>query len=75
MLTDIKAEINRMFKICRNNFMETVSLIGNYSEEKYEGIYKREDVINLLNKEITRYIITGLGKEMDEKHQIILLDI
>lgn len=67
MLTDIKAEINRMFKICRNNFMETVSLIGNYSEEKYEGIYKREDVINLLNKEITRYIITGLGKEMDEK--------
>ena len=67
MLTDIKAEINRMFKICRNNFMETVSLIGNYSEEKYDGIYKREDVINLLNKEITRYIITGLGKEMDEK--------
>lgn len=67
MLTDIKAEINRMFKICRNNFMETVSLIGNFSEEKYEGIYKREDVINLLNKEITRYIITGLGKEMDEK--------
>ena len=47
--------------------METVSLIGNYSEEKYDGIYKREDVINLLNKEITRYIITGLGKEMDEK--------
>ncbi len=67
MLTDIKAEINRMFRICRDNFVETVSIIGAFDEEKYEHIYLREDVINLLNKEITRYIITGLGKEMDER--------
>ncbi|WP_071025959.1 Na/Pi cotransporter family protein [Peptoniphilus raoultii] len=66
MLTDIKAEINRMFRICNDNFMATFSIIGNFDDEKYEHIYQREEVINLLNKEITRYIITGLGKEMDE---------
>lgn len=67
MFTDIRAEVNRMHRIAEENSIDSINLIYEYSDEKYDKIYQKEEVINFLNKEITKYILTGLGSEMDKK--------
>lgn len=67
MFTDIRAEVKRMHRLAEENSVDSIDLIYNYSDENYNVIYKKEEVINFLNKEITRYILAGLGSEMDKK--------
>lgn len=66
MFTDIRAEATRMLHISRENFRDSMDLFHNYSEEKYDEVFHREEAINYLNKEITQFIIKGMGASMDE---------
>lgn len=63
--TDVRAEINRMLDFVRENYDESIEIFKNYDEDKYDSIFKREEVINYLNKEITRFIIDSLELPMN----------
>lgn len=63
--TDVRAEINRMLDIVRENYKDSIELLKNYDEDKYDVIFKREKVINFLNKEISRFIIDSLDLAMN----------
>ena len=65
--TDVKAEIRRMLEIVSQNYENSVSLLKNFDEEKYDEIFRREEVINYLNKEISAFIIDSLGLAMNEQ--------
>ena len=65
--TDVKAEIRRLLEIVTQNYQSSVSLLKNFDEEKYDEIFRREEVINYLNKEISAFIIDSLGLAMNEQ--------
>lgn len=65
--TDVKAEIRRLLEIVSQNYQSSVSLLKNFDEEKYDEIFRREEVINYLNKEISAFIIDSLGLAMNEQ--------
>lgn len=65
--TDVKAEIRRLLEIVTQNYENSVSLLKNFDEEKYDEIFRREEVINYLNKEISAFIIDSLGLAMNEQ--------
>lgn len=65
--TDVKAEIKRLLEIVNQNYENSVSLLSNFDEEKYDEIFRREKVINYLNKEISAFIIDALGLAMNEQ--------
>ena len=65
--TDVKAEIRRLLEIVSQNYENSVSLLKNFDEEKYDEIFRREEVINYLNKEISAFIIDSLGLAMNEQ--------
>lgn len=65
--TDVKAEIRRLLEVVTKNYEDSVSLLKNFDEEKYDEIFRREEAINYLNKEISAFIIDSLGLAMNEK--------
>ncbi|MDU4681385.1 MAG: PhoU domain-containing protein, partial [Cutibacterium avidum] len=65
--TDVKAEIRRLLEVVTKNYEDSVSLLKNFDEEKYDEIFRREEAINYLNKEISSFIIDSLGLAMNEK--------
>lgn len=65
--TDVKAEIRRLLDIVTMNYESSVSLLSEFDEEKYDEIFRREGVINYLNKQISAFIIDSLGLSMNEK--------
>lgn len=64
--TDVKAEIRRLLEICNENYKNSVSLLRKFDEEVYDKIFRQEEVINYLNKEISAFIIDSLGLAMNE---------
>lgn len=65
--TDVKAEIRRLLDVVTMNYESSVSLLSEFDEEKYDEIFRREGVINYLNKQISAFIIDSLGLSMNEK--------
>lgn len=67
MFTDIRAEATRMLHMARDNFKDALEIFADFDEDKYSRIFNREEAINYLNKEITRFIIKGMGEPMDDQ--------
>ena len=44
-----------------------MELLKEFDEEKYEEVFRREKVINYLNKQISAFIIDSLGLSMNEQ--------
>ena len=65
--TDVKAEIRRLLDVVTMNYESSVSLLSEFDEEKYDEVFRREGVINYLNKQISAFIIDSLGLSMNEK--------
>jgi len=65
--TDVRAEIRRMLDIVTLNYNDSIDLLKEFDEEKYDTIFHREKVINFLNKEISAFIIDSLGLSMNEE--------
>lgn len=65
--TDVRAEINRLLDIVHTNYNESMGVLLDFDDDKYEQIFHREEVINYLNKEISAFIIDSLALPMDEE--------
>lgn len=65
--TDVKAEVRRLLDIVAMNYQHSVELLSEFDEEKYEEIFRREGVINYLNKQISAFIIDSLGLSMNDE--------
>lgn len=65
--TDVKAEVRRLLDVVTMNYEHSVELLKEFDEEKYEEVFRREKVINYLNKQISAFIIDSLGLSMNEQ--------
>lgn len=65
--TDVRAEVRRMLDVVTENYHDSIDLLKNFDDEKYETIFHREKVINFLNKEVSAFIIDSLGLSMNEE--------
>ncbi|EFR33525.1 Na/Pi-cotransporter II-like protein [Peptoniphilus harei ACS-146-V-Sch2b] len=65
--TDVKAEVRRLLDVVAMNYEHSVELLKEFDEEKYEEVFRREKVINYLNKQISAFIIDSLGLSMNEQ--------
>ena len=59
----IKKELQRMLKMAKNNVQEAFDVFASYGKEKLEVIEKREEYVDFLNKEISKYITTAVSHE------------
>lgn len=59
----IKKELSRMMEMARDNVQEAFDTIVKGERRKYEQIAKREDYIDYLNKEISKYITNVIAHE------------
>lgn len=65
--TDVKAEVGRLLDIVTMNYESSVELLREFDDEKYDEIFRREGVINYLNKQISAFIIDSLGLQMNKQ--------
>jgi hypothetical protein len=65
--TDVKAEVNRLLNVVDKNYEASVGLLSKFDEQVHEEIFRREKVINYLNKQISAFIIDSLGLSMNEQ--------
>lgn len=65
--TDIRAEINRLLDIVKQNYQYAIDILIKFDEDKYDKIFQTEKVVNHLNKEISAFIIDSLSLPMDEE--------
>ncbi len=59
----IKKELMRMLDMAKGNVWEAFDVFGGKNVEKYSEIEKREDYVDFLNKEISKYITTAVSYE------------
>ena len=62
-MTGIKQEIMRMIEMAKVNVIESFDVFANLGREKLETIEKREDYVDFLNKEISKYITKVISFE------------
>lgn len=65
--TDVHAEVIRLIDIATKNYESSVELISKFDEGEYEKVFRREEVINYLNKQISAFIIDSFGLPMGEE--------
>lgn len=65
--TDVKAEVRRLLDIVAVNYESSVELLKEFDDEEYDEIFRREKVINYLNKQISAFIIDSLGLPMNKE--------
>lgn len=59
----IKKELMRMLAMARENVHEAFEVFGGKGADKYPLIEQREDYVDFLNKEISKYITTAVSYE------------
>ena len=60
----IMKEINRMAALARNNVEKAIEAFIHKDERLIAEVFKREDTINFLNREITRYLVKVNGLDL-----------
>jgi len=60
----IMKEINRMAVLARDNVEKSINAFLHKDERLIEEVFKREDTINFLNREITRYLVKVNGLDL-----------
>ena len=66
VLTDVRAESERMLDVSLKNYCLAIECFYYYDEVKHKEILHNEEVINYLNSNITRYVIDVLSEPMDD---------
>ncbi len=59
----IKKELQRMLKMAKTNVQEAFNVFASYGKEKLAVIEKREEYVDFLNKEISKYITNAVSHE------------
>lgn len=67
MITNAKYEILRMMKLCEENFNKACDIFVEFDEQKYSDVKFNEEVINYLNKEITKLNVQTLSKALGKQ--------
>ena len=67
ILKGIENEVARMHKLVEENIVEAFDCIINGNTKAYEDIEKREDYIDYLNEEVSKYIAKIAALEMEEE--------
>lgn len=65
-LTDVRAEVNRMLMIAKENFKMSMEIFYNFEQKKFDTVFHNEGILNFLNSKITKHIIDCLSMQMDE---------
>lgn len=64
VVPQIMKEINRMAILARDNVQKAINAFMDRDEGVIEEIFKQEDTINFLNREITRYLVKANGLDL-----------
>ncbi|MCI5839204.1 MAG: Na/Pi cotransporter family protein [Peptoniphilaceae bacterium] len=64
--SNLKAEIIRMLKVSMENYILANKIFFSYSQKDYDKIMHNEELINYLNKELTKYIISMLDEALND---------
>lgn len=59
----IKQEVARMLEMAKENVKDAFDVFANGNEEKYAKIEKREEYVDFLNKEVSKYITSAISFE------------
>ena len=59
----IKKELLRMMEMAKDNVLEAFDVFANGGKDKFAAIEKREEYVDFLNKEISKYITTAVSHE------------
>ncbi len=62
-LDGIRKELNRMLEMAANNVHEAFDVFANNGKGKYADIEKREEYVDFLNKEVSKYITSVVSHE------------
>ena len=62
-LESIKKELMRMLDMSKSNVLEAFDVFKKQDKAKYEAIEKREEYVDYLNKEISKYITSAVTHE------------
>lgn len=62
-MAGIKQEIMRMMEMAKINVMDSFDVFSNQEKEKYARIEQREEYVDFLNKEISKYITAVVSYE------------
>lgn len=71
-IESVKKELTRMLELAKLNVSESLLVFANHDIEKYEIIEKREDYVDYLNKEISKYITSLASFEKSKAGNQIL---
>ncbi len=71
-IESVKKELTRMLELAKLNVSESLLVFANHDIEKYEMIEKREDYVDYLNKEISKYITSLASFEKSKAGNQIL---
>lgn len=67
ILKGIENEVARMYKLVEENIVDAFDCIVKGKADAYEDIEKREDYIDYLNEEVSKYIAKIAALEMEEE--------
>lgn len=59
----VKKELMRMMEMAKSNVCEAFHVFANVGKDKFEVIEKREEYVDFLNKEISKYITSAVSYE------------
>ncbi|EFI41768.1 MULTISPECIES: Na/Pi cotransporter family protein [Peptoniphilus] len=66
VFTNVRAETTRMFEIAKENFKLSMEIFSKYDSDKFDIIFRNEEILNYLNSQITKYIIDIMGNPMED---------
>jgi len=68
----IQKEIMRMARLTRENITDAVAAFTTGDDSLISGVYKKEQVIDYLNHEITRYLVKANQSDITEEDKIVI---
>lgn len=71
-IESIKKEVTRMLELAKLNVSESLSIFANHNLKKYNVIEKREDYVDYLNREISKYITSVIYFEKSKAGSQVL---
>jgi len=66
-LEQCEVTMNNMFTVAFNNFSESIKLLSEYSEEDFDRVMRREDIVDKYEDRLGAYLVRLNAKELTHK--------
>jgi phosphate:Na+ symporter len=71
-ISQLLKEVERMANLARNNFKHAMKSFFDKNQKKVKKVYKNEETINFLNRNITTYLVKMNGLDISDKDKKLI---